>query len=268
MQILSHIDQQTILILIAILALILGSFASLLSYRLSKKQPIVFARSKCTNCGISLKAFNLIPLFSWIFQAGKCTNCKIKISPRYPLIELSFLISFLVIYFTLNQELNLKMIIYFLITFVLIMMIITDLEEYLIPDILQYLLTIFVTFLLVLQGGSNAVIANISAAFLYIGFGLILYGFFYITTKVEAIGIDDLKFFFIAGLMLGNKNFLAFMLLSGIFGAVFGSLWQKIKKEKTFPFAPAICLSAFLCLLLDQKLNPVNMIGSMLFYGF
>jgi len=265
MEVFSQLDPQIRIFLIAIFALIFGSFCSLLSYRLVNKQAIVFTRSKCTNCGIALKIFNLIPLFSWIFQRGKCSNCHIKISLRYPLIELSFLISFLAVYFVLGEVMSWKMIIYFLITGTLITMCITDLEEYFIPDSTQYFLAILAASLIIVESGTNGVLPRIGAAFLYAGFGAALWAFFYFAAKLEAIGIDDIKFFFVAGLMLGNKNFLAFMMLSGIIGLLFGALWQKVKKDETFPFAPALCLSAFLCLLFGKKLDPVELLGSLIF---
>lgn len=254
------------IVLLSIFALIFGSFASLLSYRLAKKQPIVFTRSKCLACLAPLQFYNLIPLFSWIFQGGKCSKCKAKISIRYPLIELSFLISFLIIYFFFGQKINYQMIIHFLMASTLIVMIIVDLEEYFIPDITQYFLAILVIILLILNGGNQAVFDNILSAFLYAGFGIALYGFFYITTGLHAIGIDDIKFFFITGLMFGINDFLLFMLFSGVFGTVFGSLWQKIKKEEIFPFAPAICLSFFICMLLSEKFNLIDWIGKKMFF--
>lgn len=266
MQIFSQINPDLQLFLVIIFALIFGSFASLLSYRLAKKEPIVFTRSKCLKCGSALKIKNLIPLFSWLFQRGKCSECRAKISIRYPLIELSFLLSFVAIYFTLHRQIDVKMLLYFLIAATLIVMCIIDLEEYFIPDITQYFLAIIVTILLINQGGSSLVIANLKAAFLFAGFAALLWIFFYYVAKIEAIGIDDIKFFFIAGLLLGTKNFLTFMILSGIFGLVFGAIWQKVKKDETFPFAPAICFSAFVCLLLDHKINPIDVLGSLLFF--
>jgi prepilin signal peptidase PulO-like enzyme (type II secretory pathway) len=261
----SQLNSQNEIFLVAIFALIFGSFASLLSHRLASKEPIVFTRSKCLNCGTVLKILNLIPLFSWIFQRGKCGKCHAKISLRYPLIELSFLISFVTIYFALNQEINWKMLLYFLIAGTLIVMCVVDLEQYFIPDSTQYFLVTLATLLLIVKGGTETVITNIPAAFLYAGFGLALWVFFYFTAKLEAIGIDDIKFFFIIGFLLGTKNFLAFMMLSGILGLIFGALWQKFKKDETFPFAPAICLSAFICLLFDQKINPIELLGSLIF---
>ena len=86
---LSFVEQ---LCLISIFALLFGSFASLLTHRLATDQAVVFARSECPKCKTPLKIRNLIPLFSWLFQRGKCSHCQSKISARYPLIELSFLI--------------------------------------------------------------------------------------------------------------------------------------------------------------------------------
>jgi leader peptidase (prepilin peptidase) / N-methyltransferase len=265
MEIFSQIDSHYRIFLVAIFALIFGSFCSLLSYRLANKQPIVFTRSKCINCGIALKIFNLIPLFSWIFQRGKCSNCHTKISARYPLIELSFLIAFLAAYFVLGQVINWKTIIYFLIAGTLITMCVVDLEQYFIPDSTQYFLTILATILVIIESGTKGILPSVGAAFIYSGFGVALWAFFYFTAKLEAIGIDDIKFFFIAGLMLGNKNFLPFMMLSGVIGVIFGAIWQKVKKDETFPFAPALCLTSFLCLLFGKKLDPVEALNSLLF---
>lgn len=266
MEFFSYLDSRLQLFLVAIFALILGSFTSLVSYRLANKKPVVFTRSKCTNCGSVLRIKNLIPLFSWLFQRGKCSNCHTKISLRYPLIELSFLISFLTIYFVLGQKIDLRMLLYFLITGTMILMCVVDLEHYFIPDSSQYFLAVLVILLVILEGGTNAALINVKSALLYAGFGLALLAFFYFTTKLQALGIDDIKFFFIIGLMLGTKDFLAFMMLSGVFGLLFGAIWQKLKKEETFPFAPAMCLAAFLCLLFDKKINPVDLLGSLLFF--
>lgn len=275
MQIFLQLSPQAQVFLVAVFGLIFGSLGSLISYRLSNVEPlegkislgrsIVFTRSKCASCAAVLNPFNLIPLISWILQRGKCTKCHAKISWRYPLMELSFLSAFLAIFFVLNRQLDWKMILYFLIAGTLIVMCAIDLEHYFIPDSTQYFLTILVTMLVILEHGIPAVWPHVGSAFVYLGFGLALFVFFYYTAGLEAIGVDDFKFFFVTGFMLGMENFLAFMMLSGICGVVFGSLWQKLKKDETFPFAPAICFSAFVCMLFGKRLDPVELIGSLIF---
>lgn len=262
-----ELAQQIEFFLVVIFGLILGSFCSLLSHRINKKQPIVFTRSKCVSCGVNLKPINLIPIISWIIQKGKCTNCQSPISIRYPLIELASLFSFVAIYFALGKELDLRMMVYFLIAATFITMSVIDLEQYSIPNILQYLFTSLATLLLISEKGVHAPLQHIGSAFLYMGFGLMLYLVFYFTTRIEAIGVDDIKFFFVAGFLLGLPNFLTFILFTGIFGVVFGTAWKAATRDEIFPFAPAMCLSTFLCLLYGDKLNPVQLISSMLFFG-
>ncbi len=267
MQILSQLTHEMQIFFVVILGLITGSFATLVSYRLAHRLPIVLTRSKCLSCGYSLKPWNLIPLLSWVFQRGKCGNCGAKISYRYPLIEIGFVLTFLMIYFALGRQINEITFVHFAIAATLIVMIVTDLEEYFIPDVTQYFLVVLVTLLVILQTGSESVLSHSPAAFLYLFSGIALWLFFRYAGGIDALGIDDLKFFFIAGFALGTKNFLAFMLLSGVFGLVFGGLWQKIKKDETFPFAPAICAAFLICLLFGKTINPVDLLGSTLFFG-
>lgn len=256
---------ETQIALVALISLIIGSFISLLTVRIASGEPITFTRSKCMSCNTPLKAINLIPLFSWILQRGKCGKCHSKISIRYPLIELSFLISFLAIFFVLDQKLDIKMLLYFAIASVLIFMCVIDLENYYIPDLSQYILTALATLLVIYDGSTSQVLPNVKSGFIYLGFGIALWIFFYYAGGLEAIGIDDIKFFFIAGFMLGDKNFLTFMILSGFFGAIFGTIWEKLKEDESFPFAPAICCSTFVCLLFGKKIEPIEVLGKLLF---
>lgn len=266
MQFLSTINQDLQLLLIAISALIFGSFASFITYRLGNSKNLLAPRSICLNCGCKLRFWNLIPLFSYLIQRGKCSNCQAKISLRYPAIELSFLISFLIVYFALKGEINLTMLLYFAITAVLISISTIDLEHYFIPDSLQYILAILVIALLINVGGQHAAITNLKSAAIYTIFGIALWAFFYYAGGLEAIGIDDIKFLFIAGLFLGEKNFLTFIILTGFFGLTFGALWQKIKKDETFPFAPALCLAFFVTMLFNKKIHFIDFVGSLLFF--
>jgi leader peptidase (prepilin peptidase)/N-methyltransferase len=266
MQFLSTINQNHQLLLIALSALIFGSFASFITYRLGNSKNLLAQRSICVNCGCKLKIWNLIPLFSYIIQKGKCSNCQAKISLRYPAIELSFLIGFLIVYFALGREINLAMLLYFAITALLISISTIDLEHYFIPDLLQYILAILVIALLLKLGGQNAAIANLKSAAIYTIFGIALWAFFYYAGGLEAIGVDDIKFLFIAGLLLGEKSFLTFTILTGFFGLTFGGLWQKIKKDQTFPFAPALCLAFFVTMLFNKKIHVVDFLGSLLFF--
>jgi leader peptidase (prepilin peptidase) / N-methyltransferase len=46
-------------------------------------------RSACPNCKAPIKAWQNIPVVSWLALRGRCAACKTRISPRYPLVELT-----------------------------------------------------------------------------------------------------------------------------------------------------------------------------------
>lgn len=256
-----------IIFFVAIIGLIIGSFVSCVSYRMAKHESFILTRSKCVKCETPLKARNLFPLFSYIFQRGKCSNCHQKISIKYPLIEIFFAAIFVFIYIHFGKKIDAQFLLICAITTVMTIMSLVDLEEYFIPDSLQYLFA-FLSCLFLLNSGNgyHTIIDNLSSAFIYMGFGLLLYLYFYVFGRVSAIGIDDIKFLFIAGLLIGTKGFLSFILMSGIFGIIFGTLWLKLKKEEFFPFAPALCIAVFISLILDKKFNIIDFIASTLFF--
>ena len=45
-------------------------------------------RSRCPSCGHGITAMENIPLLSWAMLRGRCSACKVRISLRYPLVEL------------------------------------------------------------------------------------------------------------------------------------------------------------------------------------
>jgi len=93
-----------IFINVFIIGTLFGSFFTLATYRIPRKQDIVFKRSYCPNCNHGLGFFDLIPILSYIFLLGKCRYCKNKISVRYPLFELANGLVFVYIYILFGFE--------------------------------------------------------------------------------------------------------------------------------------------------------------------
>ncbi len=71
-----------------VLGLILGSFTTMLSYRVPRRLSIIHPPSHCTHCHTPLRPRDLIPVFSWLIEGGKCSHCGALISVRYLIIEL------------------------------------------------------------------------------------------------------------------------------------------------------------------------------------
>ena len=66
----------------------LGSFVTMLSYRLPRRWSLVTPGSSCPQCHTRLGVCDLVPLASWLWNRGVCRHCSTRIGARYPLIEL------------------------------------------------------------------------------------------------------------------------------------------------------------------------------------
>lgn len=75
-----------------------GSFFTLATYRIPRKQDIVKTRSYCPNCKHKLGFFDCFPILSYVSTIGRCRYCKKPISIRYPLMEFASGMVFLLIY--------------------------------------------------------------------------------------------------------------------------------------------------------------------------
>ena len=81
----------------------LGSFASVLIYRLplagieNSNINLFLPRSHCPICKENIRLINLLPLIGYIFQAGKCEKCKtIKKHGKY-LMVINLIKSYIII---------------------------------------------------------------------------------------------------------------------------------------------------------------------------
>lgn len=68
--------------------LVIGSFLNVCIHRLPASQSIVHPRSRCPQCGHLIRAYDNIPVLSYVLLGGRCRDCKTHISARYPVVEL------------------------------------------------------------------------------------------------------------------------------------------------------------------------------------
>ena len=73
--------------IIFLYSICIGSFLNVVILRLPNNESLIKRSSHCMTCGAKIKAYDLIPVFSWLFLRGRCRNCGEKISPRYPIVE-------------------------------------------------------------------------------------------------------------------------------------------------------------------------------------
>lgn len=73
--------------LAALGGLIAGSFLNVVAYRLPRHESLVLPGSRCPGCAAPVRAFDNVPVLSWLVLHGRCRACRTPISARYPLVE-------------------------------------------------------------------------------------------------------------------------------------------------------------------------------------
>ena len=74
---------------IFVLGLTFGSFLNVCIYRLPRDLSVAFPRSTCPGCNKLIRAYDNIPVLSWLILRGRCRHCKTHISPRYLIVEIA-----------------------------------------------------------------------------------------------------------------------------------------------------------------------------------
>ena len=232
-----------------IIGTFIGSFLNVISDRLYLKQDFIRGRSRCSECGHTLHAKNLIPILSFLLQKGKCTFCHKKISLLYPLSEIITGLSFLTAYYlfvTYNQ--NYLFLVYLLFTFSFYLIIsFTDFKFYEIPFEIVVIGSIFSIFyraiFLKTLTLDNLLIEIISV--------VVVFAFFYFIIWISkgGMGGGDLKLACFLSLSVGFPAIISALYFGFVLGGVFGIfvLLFKLKNLKSvIPFGPFLILGAIL----------------------
>lgn len=232
-------------LLLIISGLMVGSFLNVCIYRIPLKLSIIAPRSHCTTCDHVLSARENIPVFSYLVLRGRCSSCHERISPRYPLVELLTVLVFLLVYARFGWSAT--FIIHLVFAALLIVITFVDLDHLIIPN--GFLLFgILPGLVLVYLNRDQAHTYLIGALGLGAGFYLIgILGNFLF--KKESLGMGDVKYVALIGLMLGWANGLV-----AVFAAFVSALlviavllpFGKVAFTQKIPFGPFLSLGAFI----------------------
>ncbi|WP_032097487.1 MULTISPECIES: prepilin peptidase [unclassified Alteromonas] len=205
--------------------------------------------STCPKCGHTIRAWENIPVLSYLFLKGKCANCKTGISPRYPLVELFTAIActFTAYHFGPTSQAVWAI----LITYVLISLIFIDVDKMLLPD----QLTLPLLWLGLLLSTSDVFVgttdAIIGAAAGYLSLWSV-YWLFKLVTGKEGMGYGDFKLLAALGAFTGWQGLPVIILLSSFVGAIIGIAIMMIQnkgKSLAIPFGPYLAVAGWLTLL-------------------
>lgn len=229
-----------------------------------------FIASHCGNCRQQWPAKYLVPLVGYALYKGKCPVCGEKISLRIPTVELvsGILFGFLFWYYGPTPELALAIV--YCCTFIVLT--VTDLEKFLLPNIITYpaasfaaLAAILLAFLHYRPGwafyfpatGIMALINNYAVSAVIGGItGFILLLLVWLASR-GGTGFGDVKLAALIGLMLGFPMILVALFVGVIAGGLMAAIMliARIKKRKDpIPFGPFLCLGGFAAMVWGKGL--------------
>lgn len=220
-----------------------GFYFNVIGKRLPNGEDI-FNPEKCEHCGYEFHWYENIPLISFFKESGRCPKCHDKLDFVPILNELFtgflFLLSYVV--FGIDYDLFIALGIVSL----LMIIVITDLNYYIIPDEILVFFNFYFMIVLFFQLGFNGFIGRLLS-------GIFLFGVMYfvmflgdVIFKKESLGGGDVKMMFTFGLVLGPVIGLFSIFVSSFIALPVSILILSLNKDNLIPFGPFLLISLLL----------------------
>ena len=210
--------------------------------------------STCPSCGHRIRAWENIPVVSYLFLRGRCSACRNPISIRYPLIEaITALFSVLTIVFLGPTETALWCL---LLVWALIALTMIDFDTQLLPDSITLPL-LWLGLIL----NSFGLLTRFESAFWGAVAGYLslwsVYWLFKLATGKEGMGHGDFKLLAALGAWLGWMMLPSVILLSSVVGALVGIsliVFRRHGREVPIPFGPYLAAAGLLSLWFGDEI--------------
>jgi leader peptidase (prepilin peptidase)/N-methyltransferase len=217
-------------------------------------------RSACPACKAPIKAWQNIPVVSWLMLRGRCASCDARIPWRYPVVELTtgLLSAWVAWHFGFGTPAACAL----LVTWALVALTGIDIDHQLLPDSITLPLMwagLLASLVVGAIGGPipvsprDALIGSMAG---YLSLWLVFHAFRLITGK-EGMGYGDFKLFAALGAWLGWKLLPLVILLSAAAGAVLGISMIVLRgrdRSAPMPFGPYLAAAGWLAMMYGDSL--------------
>tara|TARA_R110002167_G_scaffold210749_1_gene415083 strand:- start:576 stop:1457 length:882 start_codon:yes stop_codon:yes gene_type:complete len=271
---------QLLITSVGLMGLLFGSFFNVVIYRLPKMMEaswkyecevllsdesdaeevappqfnLAVPNSHCPSCNAPVKAWQNIPVLSYVLLRGRCASCKAPIGVRYPLVE--FITALLTIFPLLMFGFTSYAFAAILFSWILLILTVIDIDHQLLPDQLTLpliwlgLLFNSITGSIPLQDAVWGAVAG------YLSLWSVFWVFKLLTGK-EGMGYGDFKLLAALGAWLGWQFLPLIILLSSVVGAVFGGAVLMLKRSDSstpMPFGPYLAGAGWIALFWGEAL--------------
>lgn len=255
-----------LLIFAGVAGLIFGSFLNVVIHRLPIMMQRAWARdaalldgreaaageafnlmqpaSHCPHCNHLIRAWENLPLLSYLLLRGRCSQCHSRISPRYPLMEAAAALLALAVAWQFGASLQTLYLTGFFWTLLTLTAI--DIDHQLLPDSLT--LPLLWCGLLI---NINALLVPLADAVIGAASGYLalwcLYWAFKLVTGKEGMGYGDFKLLAACGAWFGWSSLPLIILLAAVVGAGVGITAIAVlgrDRQLPIPFGPYLCGAA------------------------
>jgi leader peptidase (prepilin peptidase)/N-methyltransferase len=232
-------------IVFGVFGLAVGSFLTVVTHRIPRRETVVSGRSKCPGCGTTIRARDNVPVISYLLLRGRCRACGTRISPEYPLTELAT--AFLAVGASLrfHSLLVAAMVAAFLA--VLLALALIDARYRKLPNRILYPSVLLFALVIVVGDVADGGVDAATAAIGFAAYGGALFVIAMVSPR--GMGMGDVKLAFLIGLVLGSLalTFVAVAagvaILAGGLGAI-AALAAGRGRKSVIPFGPYLALGA------------------------
>jgi leader peptidase (prepilin peptidase) / N-methyltransferase len=257
-----HLLQALLGIYAAVLGLIVGSYLNVVIYRLPRGLSTVLPRSRCPECGAAIRAFDNVPVLSFLLLGGRCRACRQRISWRYPLIEAATAALFVACFLRFGVSFAAPAAALF--SSLMLALAIIDIDHMILPDVLTYpgiaagiLLQPLLPWARLWDGPWGAMAGAAAGAALGAGVLLAVWLAWYLVRHEEGMGLGDVKMLAVIGAFLGWKGVLVALFFAALSGATVGlalMAWGSLGARSKLPFGSFLALGGWIALFVGEAL--------------
>ncbi|WP_373044957.1 prepilin peptidase [Vulgatibacter sp.] len=198
---------------------LVGSFLNVVIARVPTGMSVVKPRSRCPGCERPIAGYDNVPIVSWLLLRGQCRRCGIRISPRYPFVELA--VGLLAVAAVRQFGPSWWAVAAFGFLAVLVALTYIDLDHWLLPRSITIPFIAIGLGVSLIPGAPGIASSAMGAAAGFAAF--VVLGF--LAEKIlkkEALGGGDVWLLAMIGAWLGVESLLPVVLLASLQGAVIG----------------------------------------------